>query len=147
MADIDGKGRGDDSHDELDAASDLTRRELIRRSAKAAGIIAAAGGFAWAVPVVEAVGNAPPTSRRAGPARTEGTTASTVPLEGGGCCSCANALCGCIQVMTPEECGIYCADPAYDGLAEILGTVSSHRRDCGAPVFRPGQSCRDGRCA
>ena len=126
--------------------SELSRRELIRRGALAAGIVGVAGGLAWATPAVDTFLDGPKRrpDRSAGePARGDRKLVATGP----NCCQCANAACGCIAVTTFDECAIYCGDPAYAGLAEILGTVHSLREKCGAPDYRVGASCTPNGCA
>ncbi|HEX2275058.1 MAG TPA: hypothetical protein VHG90_14400 [Acidimicrobiales bacterium] len=132
-----------DGTDDGARCSELSRRELIRRAAIVAGIGGVSGGLAWATPVVDSFlderkGSRPePAASPAGPRQL-----STGP----NCCQCANRACGCIQVTTFDECAIYCGDPAYRGLAEILGTVASLRDGCGPPDFRVGQSCTPEGC-
>lgn len=123
--------------------SELSRRELIRRAAVAAGIAGVSGGLVWATPRVESF-----LEGRTG-SRAEPASAPQGPRQistGPNCCQCANRACGCIQVTTFDECAIYCGDPTYAGLAEILGSVASLRDGCGAPEFRAGQSCTPDGC-
>ena len=125
--------------------SELSRRELIRRGALAAGIAGVAGGFAWATPALDTFLDGP--HRPDGPAPQPAQGERRLVATGPNCCQCANSECGCIAVTTYEECAIYCGDPAYAGLAEILGTVHSLRDKCGPPDFRVGASCTPNGCA
>lgn len=132
-----------DGSDDGGPRRELSRRELVRRAALAAGVTMASGGLLWAAPRVDSFVDE----------RRESTPEPGSPPQGPkhistgpNCCQCANPACGCIQVTTFEECAIYCGDPAYAGLAEILATVAPLRDECGAPDLRLGQSCTPEGC-